>query len=100
MLVIPNQARGALARYGVTREEADCSAWAVDEQGRRYEGAAAVNAVLRELGGAAGVLGRAFQVRPVAVVEDLAYRWFARRRHRFGRFGVRPACDEPGSDCE
>lgn len=100
MLVIANQARGAMARHGVTREEADRSAWAVDEQGRRYEGAAAVNAVLRELGGAAGVLGRFLQVRPVAAAEGVAYRWFARRRHHFGRFGVRPECDEPGSDCE
>jgi len=100
VLVIPNQARGALARYGISREEADRSAWAVDQQGRRYEGAAAVNVVLGELGGVAGALGRSLQLRPFVMVEARAYRWFARHRSRFGRLGVRPECGEPASDCE
>ncbi|HUZ86893.1 MAG TPA: DCC1-like thiol-disulfide oxidoreductase family protein [Candidatus Baltobacterales bacterium] len=100
VLVIPNQSRGALARYGITRAEADRSAWAVDQKGRRHEGAAAVNVVLRELGGAAGALGRSLQLMPLAVVEGAAYRWLARHRSRFGALGVRPECDEPGSDCE
>ena len=100
MLAIPNQARGVLARYGLSREEADRSAWVVDREGRRHEGATAINVVLRELGGAAGALGRSLQLRPLAVVEGAAYRWFARHRERFARLGIRPECDEPRSDCE
>ena len=100
MLVIPNQARGALARYGLSRDEADRSAWAVDQQGRRHEGAAAVNVVLLELGGAAGALGSSLQLRPLLAVESAAYRWLATHRSRFAGLGVRPDCDEPGSDCE
>jgi predicted DCC family thiol-disulfide oxidoreductase YuxK len=100
VLVIPNQARGALARYGISRQEADRSAWAVDQEGRRSEGAAAINAVLRELGGLPGALARALQVRPVTAIEAAVYRWFARHRSRFHRLGVRPECEEAGSDCE
>lgn len=100
MLVIPNQARGALVRYGISREEADRSAWAVDQEGRRSEGAAAINVVLGELGGLPGALALALQLRPLTAVEAAAYRWFAGHRSRFRRLGVRPECEEAGSDCE
>ena len=100
VLVIANQQRGALARYGVTREEADRAAWTRDGDGRRLEGAAAVSRVMRELGGGSAVIARAYGLRPVASVEEAVYRWFARRRSSFGRFGVRPECDEAGSDCQ
>jgi predicted DCC family thiol-disulfide oxidoreductase YuxK len=96
---IANQTQGALARYGVTREEADRAAWTVDGKGR-LEGAAAVNRVWRELGGGWAVLALAHRLQPLAIVEEAVYRWFARNRSTFHRFGVRPECDEPGSDCE
>jgi predicted DCC family thiol-disulfide oxidoreductase YuxK len=99
VLAIANQAKGVLARYGVTREEADRAAWTIDREGR-MEGAAAVNRVWRELGGGWAALARAHRFRPVAIVQDAVYRWFARNRSSFHRFGVRPECDEPGSDCE
>jgi predicted DCC family thiol-disulfide oxidoreductase YuxK len=99
VLVMPNQARGSLARYGVTSAEAHRSAWAIDPAGRRWEGAAALNRVLEELGGIARPLARVLQAGPIAPAEAAAYRWFARNRSRFSRFGVRPECDEPGSDC-
>ena len=100
VLVIANQERGVLARYGVTREEADRAAWTVDSDGRRLDGAAAVSRVMRELGGGWAVVARAYGLRPVAFVEEVVYRWFARNRSSFGRFGARPECDEPGSGCE
>jgi predicted DCC family thiol-disulfide oxidoreductase YuxK len=99
VLAIANQTKGALDRYGVTREEADRAAWTIDGE-RRLEGAAAVNRVWRELGGGWAALARAYRLRPVAIVEEAVYRWFARNRSSFQRFGVRPECDEPSSDCE
>jgi predicted DCC family thiol-disulfide oxidoreductase YuxK len=99
VLAIANQKRGVLGRYGVTRDEADRAAWTIDGEAR-LEGAAAVNRMWRELGGGWAMVARAYQVRPLAAVEEAVYRWFARNRSSFRRFGVRPECDEPGSDCE
>ena len=79
MLVVPNQAPGALERYGVTRAEADRSAWVITVDGRRYEGAAALNRVLAEVPrwrGAAWLYG----ISPIAAVEEAFYRWFAAHR--------------------
>jgi predicted DCC family thiol-disulfide oxidoreductase YuxK len=100
VLAVANQKRGVLSSYGFTREEVDRSAWTVERNGRRSAGAAAVNRVLEELGGPWSLLASAYRLRPIAVLEEAAYRWFARNRARFHRFGVRPECDEPGSDCE
>jgi predicted DCC family thiol-disulfide oxidoreductase YuxK len=55
---------------------------------------------MREIGGGWALVGRAYRLRPVALVEEGAYRWFARNRSSLHRFGVRPECDEPGSGCE
>ena len=98
VLAIANQSKGALARYGVTREEADRAAWTIHGEGR-LEGAAAVNRVWREMGGGWPALSRAYRLRPVRILEEAVYRWFARNRSAFNRFGVRPECDETRSDC-
>lgn len=100
VLVVANQKQGVLERYGLTREEADRSAWAVDGGGRRWEGAAALNRSMQELGGYPSWIAAAYRVKPIAMFEDALYRWFAPRRRRFARLGVRPECDEPGSGCE
>jgi predicted DCC family thiol-disulfide oxidoreductase YuxK len=99
VLAVASQKRGALEGYGVTRAEADRAAWTVDRAGRRLEGAAAINRVLHELGGTWASLAALYRLQPVAAAEEALYRWFARRRSRFHRFGVKPECDEPGSDC-
>jgi len=96
---VPNQQRGALERYGLTRTEADQNAWVVTPQGRRLAGAEAVNAVLRTIGGGWNALGYVFSLPPLALLERVAYTWFANRRSRFAWFGVTPECDEPGADC-
>src|SRR5258706_10119913 len=98
VLAIANQKRGVLARYGITREEADRAAWTIDRDGR-LERAAAVNRVWRELGGGWSAIAALYTFRPVALLEDSAYRLFAGNRSRFQRFGVKPECDEPESDC-
>jgi predicted DCC family thiol-disulfide oxidoreductase YuxK len=100
VLAIPNQKRGVLARYGITRQEADRAAWVIGPDGLRSEGAAAINRVLRETGGGWSVFARAYPLWPVAPIEEGVYRWFARNRSRFQRLGVRPECDQAGSDCE
>lgn len=99
VLAVPNQAAGALERYGISRSEADRAAWTVDAGGRRLGGAAAVNRVLHELGGVWRPLAAAYRLRPVAAIEEAFYGWFATRRSRFDRLGVTPECDEPGANC-
>jgi predicted DCC family thiol-disulfide oxidoreductase YuxK len=100
VLAIANQQRGVLARYGITRDEADRAAWIIEKDGGRAEGAAAVNRVMHDVGGGWALVARAYRLRPVAVVEEAVYRWFARNRSRFHALGVRPECDEAGSDCD
>jgi predicted DCC family thiol-disulfide oxidoreductase YuxK len=100
VLVIASQTRGVRARYSLTREELDRAAWTIDRSGGRLEGAAAVNRILKEARGAWPALASIYGVRPLAALEELVYRWFARNRSSFHRFGVQPECEEPGSGCE
>lgn len=100
VLAIPNQKPGVLSRYGLTREEADRTAWTIEPDGGKSRGAAAVNRVLQEVGGPWSLLAAPYRLGPLAALEEAVYQWFARNRSRFHRFGVRPECDEPGADCE
>lgn len=98
VLALPSQAPGVLAAAGLTHAEADRAAWAFTRDGRRYEGAAAVNRVLRELGGWR-LLALPYAVPPLRWCEEGFYRWFARHRARFARWGVTPECERPGVQC-
>jgi len=80
VVVRANQEAGLIASLGLTREEVDRAAWAVEQGGRRFEGAAAINRILRELGGSWSVLGSLYSVPPLRWVEDLYYGRVARRR--------------------
>ena len=75
-----NQEAGVIESLGLTRAEVDRAAWVVEPAGRKFEGAAAINRVLRELGGVSSVLGSLYLVPPVGWVEALYYRRVARRR--------------------
>jgi predicted DCC family thiol-disulfide oxidoreductase YuxK len=99
VLAVANQKPGVLERYGLTREEVDRAAWTFDVAGSRLEGAAAINRVLAVLGGPWRVLAAIYRVPPFRMLEEALYRWFARSRSRFHRFGVTPECDEPGAGC-
>jgi predicted DCC family thiol-disulfide oxidoreductase YuxK len=99
VLVEPNQSPGVLAAHGLTRAEADRSAWAIEPGGRRLEGAAAVNRVLEELGGALRPLTLPYRLALVAAAEEAAYRWVAANRERLAWLGVTPECDRPGVTC-
>jgi len=96
---IANQKAGVLERYRITRAEADRAAWTVDGEGRRLEGAAAINRVLAEMPGIWPAIASIYRIHPIAAVEEAFYRWFARSRSRFQRWGVRPECDEPEAGC-
>lgn len=97
--LLPSQTPGLLEALGLTRAEADREAWAFDRAGHAFAGAAAINAALRSLGGAAGVLALPDAVPAFRPVEEAGYRWFARHRGAFARWGAVPACDRPGTPC-
>lgn len=101
VLALPNQTPGILPRFGLTRDQVDRSAWAIDAGGRYYEGAAAVNRVLAELGGFWHALASAYRLPPIRWIEDRVYAWIARnRRFLSALLGTTPACQEPGVRCE
>ena len=99
VLAVASQKAGVLDRYGMTREQADLSAWTVDRHGERLQGAAAMNRVLHELGMPWRLASAVYRLGPMAGLEDALYRWFAPRRSRFAKLGVTPECDEPGAGC-
>jgi predicted DCC family thiol-disulfide oxidoreductase YuxK len=95
----PNQLPGVLAAHGLTRAEADRSAWVIEPSGHRISGAAGLNRVLEELGGGWRLLALSYRVPLLASVEEAAYRWLAANRERLGWLGVTPECDRPGVVC-
>ena len=101
MLALPSQAPGLGQRYGLSRAQLVRSAWAIDTTGRYYEGAAAVNRVLAELGGFWRWLSAAYRLPLIRWLEDQAYAWIARnRRWLSALYGTKPECEEPGVVCE
>jgi predicted DCC family thiol-disulfide oxidoreductase YuxK len=75
----PNQEPGLIELLGLTRLEVDRASWAV-ERGARFEGAAGISRVLRELGGGWRVVGSLYLVPPIGWVEERYYSRVARRR--------------------
>ncbi|HEY2597802.1 MAG TPA: DCC1-like thiol-disulfide oxidoreductase family protein [Candidatus Dormibacteraeota bacterium] len=71
---------GLIESQGLSRAQVDRAAWAVEAGGRKFEGAAAVNRVLRDLGGGWRLLASLYWVPPLRWVEDRYYRRVARRR--------------------
>lgn len=97
---LPNQTPGLLADTGLTRAEVDRAAWTLTRTGECAAGAAAINACLRRCDGRGWrLLGRLLTLPPLFAVERAVYDWFAPRRGRFARWGVMPACAQPGTDC-
>jgi predicted DCC family thiol-disulfide oxidoreductase YuxK len=78
--VRPNQEPGLIERLGLGRTEVERAAWAVEPGGGRFEGAAAINRALRELGGGCAALSLLYRVPPVRWVEDRYYARVARKR--------------------
>jgi len=78
--VRPNHEAGLVESLGLTREEVDRAAWAVEAGGRKFEGAGAMSRVLRELGGGWALLGSLYLVAPFKWVEDRYYGRVATKR--------------------
>jgi predicted DCC family thiol-disulfide oxidoreductase YuxK len=68
---LPNQLPGLIDRLGLTRRDVDRFVWAIEPTGRRFRGAAAAGRVLRELGGAWRLLGRAAALPGAGIVYAL-----------------------------
>ena len=99
MPALPNQLPGLVEACGLTREDVDRAAWAIDPAGNRWAAAAAVNRLLSELGGGWALLAIPYGWAPIAWLEEKGYAWVARNRARFHRLGITPECEEPGVDC-
>lgn len=78
--VRPNQEPGLIESLGLTLEEVDRASWAVEVGGAKFEGAAGISRVLRELGGGWAVVGELYRVPPIGWVEDRFYGRVAKRR--------------------
>jgi predicted DCC family thiol-disulfide oxidoreductase YuxK len=76
----PNQEPGLIETLGLTREEVTRAAWAVEPGGARFEGAAAINRGLKELGGGWAAFASLYGVAPIRWLEDRYYGRVARRR--------------------
>ena len=74
-----NQEPGLIDLLSLTRKEVDRASWAV-ERGARFEGAAGINRVLRELGGVWGALGSLYTLPAIGWLEDRYYARVARRQ--------------------
>ena len=93
---VPSQKPGILADLGLSREQAEAAAWAIEPDGRRHRGAAAVNAAL------AAALGTALPLRfyglpGVRSLQDRVYAWVATHRSHFP--GDAPYCKQHPDEC-
>ena len=80
VLALPNQTPHLIEQHGLTRAQVDRDAWAIDAQGRKFAGAAAINRVWRELGGVWLWLATLYRFAPIRWLEGRVYRWAAAHR--------------------
>jgi predicted DCC family thiol-disulfide oxidoreductase YuxK len=81
VLAVAAQAPGVRERYGLTRLDTDQAAWAIDPDGRRHRGAAAINRALAELGGGWARVASLYELPVLRPAEDGGYAVVARTRH-------------------
>lgn len=100
MLALPAQTPGLAARHGLTKADTDRAAWAIEPDGRKHEGAAAINCALAELPGPWPRLAGAYRIQPLRAAEDVAYWAVVRTRHWLSHLTrTAPECDDPAVDC-
>lgn len=93
LAVLPWQTPGLLEHAGLTAAQCTEAVWLVHPDGRQYRAAAAANQTLRELGGLWRALSYLYAVPGIQQLEDAAYQWVARNRHRLP--GASAACANP-----
>lgn len=100
MLVVPAQTPGVRDRYGLTKADTDRAPWAFDGEGRRHEGAAAINRALAELRGAWPAVAAAYRAPLLRQLEDGGYGMVVRTRQHLSLLTrTPPECDDPAVDC-
>jgi predicted DCC family thiol-disulfide oxidoreductase YuxK len=80
VLVVPAQAPGVRDRHGLTHDDTDRAAWAIEPDGRKHRGAAAINRALAELPGAWPRVAALYPLPVARQVEDGVYAVVARTR--------------------
>ncbi len=93
---VPFQKPGVPEAHGLTLAECEAAAWAVTPDGRRYRGAAAINAALAWALDRPGLL-QLYALPGVHQLQDAAYALIAVLRHRLP--GVTPHCRQHPKDC-
>jgi predicted DCC family thiol-disulfide oxidoreductase YuxK len=91
--VLPWQTPGLLVRVGLTPEQTMESAWFVDEAGRKFAAAKAINESLAALHWAFKPLAWLYRVPGIKQIEDAVYKWIAANRYRLP--GSTAACAVP-----
>ena len=76
----PSQEEGLVQKLGLSSEEVARASWVVEPGGRKLEGAAGINRVLRELGQGWALVAALYQVKPIRWMENRYYARVARRR--------------------
>lgn len=90
----PYQGHGVLSSAGLSEQQASTSVWWLGQDGRRARGAEAVNAALSA---AIGTNLPLALYRISARLQERAYAWVARNRHRLR--GVTPYCTTHPDGC-
>ena len=76
----PSQEEGLIQKLGLSSEEVARASWVIEPGGRKLEGAAGINRVLKELGRGWALLAVAYSVPQIRWIENAYYRRVARRR--------------------
>ena len=93
---VPFQKSGVPASVGLSLEECEASAWAIEPDGSRYRGAEAVNALVAvALGTALPLL--LYYLPGIRQLQDFIYSVVASNRSRLP--GDRPYCAQHPADC-
>ncbi|MBS1251691.1 MAG: hypothetical protein MAG451_00724 [Anaerolineales bacterium] len=96
MTAVPFQKPGAPEAAGLTREQCEQAAWAVEPGGRRHRGAGAAHAALARGLGVRWVLS-VYYLPIIQQIEDVVYRWIAANRGRLP--GTTPYCERHPGEC-
>ncbi len=80
--VLPNHTTGLLDEAGLTFEQTLEAAWFVDEKGRQFRGAGAINTCLAAVHGIFEPLVWLYALPGIRQIEDTVYAWVARNRYR------------------
>lgn len=93
---VPSQKPGVPEAHGLTRAQVEAAAWAVLPDGRRVQGAAAINWTLAvALGNRLPVFVYGLPV--IHQIQDRVYAWVADHRSRFP--GDTPYCRQHPDEC-